>query len=127
MGELGTTRDYSGTIDMSSGEISTQLAQIEVGVRTHIVSDQRIATGVSIKDILNVQIINNFSPVIESDPNVINGTLSGPQAAGRCVRHTDVFARAQQYIDERYKGTGLILTLDEMIDPIHSATKRKQL
>ena len=56
---------------------------------------------------------------------MINGALSGPQAAGRCVRHSDVSARAQQYIDEQYKDKGFILTLDEMIDPKHSATKTK--
>ena len=39
---------------------------------THIVSDKVIATGVSIKDVLNVQIINNYSEKIEEDPNSIN-------------------------------------------------------
>ncbi|HHF7340748.1 TPA: DEAD/DEAH box helicase family protein [Legionella anisa] len=126
---LKATENYSGAIDMRTAQttIDEQLAQIEVGLRTHIVADQVIATGVSIRDILNVQIINTNSPVIESDINVINGILSGPQAAGRCVRNKDVEARAQQYIDERYQGKGLILTLDAIIDPRNSAERTREV
>ena len=67
MEELGATANYSGAIETSTPieQINSQLAQMEVGIRTHIVSDQVIATGVSIKDVLNVQIINNYWPVIE--------------------------------------------------------------
>lgn len=127
LGTLKATENYASAIDMSTTQttVDEQLAQIEVGLRTHIVADQRIATGVSIRDILNVQIINNNSPVIESDINVINGILSGPQAAGRCVRNKDVEARAQQYIDSRYQNKGLILTVDEIIDPKESAAKTR--
>ncbi|KTD73896.1 DEAD/DEAH box helicase family protein [Legionella tucsonensis] len=126
---LKATENYSSAIDMSTPQstIDEQLAQIEVGLRTHIVADQVIATGVSIRDILNVQIINTNSPVIESDINVINGILSGPQAAGRCVRNKDVEARAQQYIDKRYEGKGLILTVDAIIDPKDSAAKTREV
>lgn len=124
---LKATENYAGAIDMSTNQsiVGDELAQIEVGLRTHIVADQVIATGVSIRDILNVQIVNTKSPVIESDINVINGILSGPQAAGRCVRNKDVSARAQQYIDKRYEGRGLILTVEEIIDPKDSAAKTR--
>lgn len=127
LGRLGGTENYASAIDMGTKQsiIDEQLAQIEVGLRTHIVADEVIATGVSIKDILNVQIVNSYSPVVESNINVINGILSGPQAAGRCVRHKDVEARAQQYIDKRYQGKGLILTVDEVIDAKESATKTR--
>ncbi|WP_412757156.1 DEAD/DEAH box helicase family protein [Legionella bozemanae] len=126
---LQATENYSGAIDMSTPQstIDEQLAQIEIGLRTHIVADQVIATGVSIRDILNVQIINTNSPVIESDINVINGILSGPQAAGRCVRNKDTEARVQQYIDQRYEGKGLILTVDAVIDPKNSAAKTREV
>ncbi|KTD40880.1 DEAD/DEAH box helicase family protein [Legionella parisiensis] len=126
---LKATENYSGAIDMSTPQstIDEQLAQIEVGLRTHIVADQVIATGVSIRDILNVQIINTNSPVIESDINVINGILSGPQAAGRCVRNKDTEARVQQYIDQRYEGKGLILTVDAIIDPKNSAERTREV
>ncbi|MCE0722695.1 MULTISPECIES: DEAD/DEAH box helicase family protein [Legionella] len=126
---LQATENYSGAIDMSTPQstIDEQLAQIEVGLRTHIVADQVIATGVSIRDILNVQIINTNSPVIESDINVINGILSGPQAAGRCVRNKDTEARVQQYIDQRYEGKGLILTVDAIIDPKNSAERTREV
>ncbi|WP_454785427.1 DEAD/DEAH box helicase family protein [Legionella sp. WA2024007413] len=124
---LKATESYASAIDMGTQQstIDDQLAQIEVGLRTQIVADPVIATGVSIKDILNVQIINTYSPVIESDINVINGILSGPQATGRCVRNKDVLARAQQYIDKRYEGKGLILTVEEIIDPKESAAKTR--
>ncbi|WP_454780268.1 DEAD/DEAH box helicase family protein [Legionella sp. WA2022007384] len=124
---LKATENYASAIDMGTKQssIDDQLAQIEVGLRTHIVADQVIATGVSIRDILNVQIINTNSPVIESDINVINGILSGPQATGRCVRNKDVSARAQQYIDQRYEGKGLILTVEEIIHPKDSAAKTR--
>lgn len=124
---LKATENYAGAVDMSTEQsiIDAQLAQIEVGLRTHIVADQVIATGVSIRDILNVQIINTYSPVIEPDINAINGILSGPQAAGRCVRNKDVSARAQQYIDQRYEGKDLILTVHDIIDPKQSAVKAK--
>lgn len=126
---LSTTNSYATVIDMSSEQriVDELLAQTEVGLAPHVISDQRIATGVSIKDVLNVQIINSYSPVVESDPNVINGTLSGPQAAGRCVRHDDVSARVQQFIDKRYENKGLILTVDAIIDPEQSAKKTKEV
>ncbi|MCW8444621.1 DEAD/DEAH box helicase family protein [Fluoribacter gormanii] len=126
---LKATESYATAIDMGTdpSTIGDQLAQIEVGLRTHIVADQVIATGVSIRDILNVQIINTNSPVIESDINVINGILSGPQATGRCVRNKDVEARAQQYIDQRYEGKGLILTVEEIIHPKDSAAKTREV
>ncbi|KTC73440.1 Type III restriction enzyme, res subunit [Legionella bozemanae] len=126
---LQATENYSGAIDMSTTQTTKdeQLAQIEVGLRTHIVADQVIATGVSIRDILNVQIINTNSPVIESDINVINGILSGPQATGRCVRNKDTEARVQQYIDQRYEGKGLILTVHDVIDVKNSAVKAREV
>ncbi|MCE0722694.1 DEAD/DEAH box helicase family protein [Legionella resiliens] len=126
---LQATENYSGAIDMSTNQTTKdeQIAQIEVGLRTHIVADQVIATGVSIRDILNVQIINTNSPVIESDINVINGILSGPQATGRCVRNKDTEARVQQYIDQRYEGKGLILTVHDVIDVKNSAVKAREV
>ncbi|KTD63339.1 DEAD/DEAH box helicase family protein [Legionella shakespearei] len=129
MAALGATKSYATVIDMNSEQriVDELLAQTEVGLAPHVISDQRIATGVSIKDVLNVQIINNYSPVVESDPNVINGTLSGPQAAGRCVRNDDVSARVQQFIDKRYENKGLILTVDAIIDPEQSAKKTKEV
>jgi superfamily II DNA or RNA helicase len=118
---------YASTMDVkvNSKVKAEQLAQMGVGLRTHIVADQVIATGVSIKDVLNVQIINNYSPVIESNINAINEVLSLSQAAGRCVRETDVFARAQQLIDSRYENKGLILTIPDIIDPKKSAEKTR--
>ncbi|HHT0595002.1 TPA: DEAD/DEAH box helicase family protein [Legionella anisa] len=126
---LKATENYSDAIDMSTKQstIDEQIAQIEVGLRTHIIADQVIATGVSIRDILNVQIINTNSPVIESDINVINGILSGPQATGRCVRNKDTEARVEQYIDQRYEGKGLILTVHDVIDAKNSATKAREV
>ncbi|WP_392537884.1 DEAD/DEAH box helicase family protein [Legionella sp. 227] len=126
---LKATENYASAIDMKTKQdvIDAQLAQIEAGLRTHIVADEVIATGVSIRDILNVQVINSNSPVIESNINAINGILSGPQATGRCVRNKDVEARAQQYIDNRYEDKGLILTVDDIIDPKNSAEKTREV
>ncbi|CAM3102606.1 Type III restriction enzyme, res subunit [Legionella steigerwaltii] len=126
---LKATEGYASAIDMKTKQdvIDAQLAQIEVGLRTHIIADEVIATGVSIRDILNVQVINSNSPVIESNINAINGILSGPQATGRCVRNKDVEARAQQYIDKRYQDKGLILTVHDIIDPKDSAAKTREV
>lgn len=126
---LKATEGYASAIDMKTKQsiIDEQLAQIEVGLRTHIVADEVIATGVSIRDILNVQVINSHSPVVESNINAINGILSGPQATGRCVRNKDVSARAQQYIDKRYQDKGLVLTVDDIIDPKDSAAKTREV
>lgn len=120
---------YASAIDLNTDqdEINKLLAQIEAGLVTHIVADEVIATGVSIRDILNVQVINSNSPVIEANINAINGILSGPQATGRCVRNKDVSARAQQYIDKRYQDKGLILTVDDIIDPKNSAAKTREV
>lgn len=121
--------EYASAVDVTTPdeELAKQLAQIELGLKTHLVSDMVLATGVNKKDILNVQILNQYSPVVEQDQNVINGTLSGPQAAGRCVRHDDVAARVQQYIDKRYEHTGLILHVSAMIDPRESAKATKDV
>jgi hypothetical protein len=127
--DLQVSGNYTATIDSSTSEQSKKeiIAMLDAGIVGHVVSDQTVATGVSLKDVLNVQIVNTYSPVVESDRNVINGTLSGPQAAGRCVRHTDSEARVQQYVDNRYKGTKMVLTVDEMIDPKNSAQKTKDV
>ncbi|KTD77168.1 DEAD/DEAH box helicase family protein [Legionella waltersii] len=124
---LEVDSNYTRTIDASTTDTTKKgiVAMLDVGIVSQVVSDQTVATGVSIKDVFNVQIVNNYSEAVESDINVINGTLSGPQAMGRCVRHGDGLARVQQIIDVRYKGTGLILTVDDAIDRQNSGVKTK--
>jgi superfamily II DNA or RNA helicase len=122
---LKARENYAGAMDMKTADQtkSEQLAQMGVGLRTHIVADQVIATGISIKDVLNVQIINNYSPVIESDISAINNVLSLSQAAGRGVRESDGLSRVQQLIDTRMQK--YILTVDAVIDPKESAAKTR--
>lgn len=128
---LATDANYSRLIDHDTPENVRKkvVAMLETGIVTHVVSDKTVATGVSIKDVLNVQIVNHYSVVVDPDINAINGTLSGPQATGRNVRHKDVLGRGQQYADRRYKEDEdkLILTIDDVIDIKNAGQKAKEV
>jgi superfamily II DNA or RNA helicase len=126
---LRLNNHYARVIDEHSSqqEKALALAEIEVGIRTHIVSDHTFATGVSIKEILNVQMLHPYSHQVETSPYAINGTMASSQATGRCVRDSDSKGRVQQFIDRQYEGKGLITTVEDIIHPESEPRVKKVL
>lgn len=102
--DFGASDCYSCHVDTSTPDDVKKgvVAMLEAGLATHAVSDQTLATGVSIKDVLSTEIVNGFSFVVDPNPNSLNGTTALPQAAGRPVRHTDGEGVVIQCIDDQY-------------------------
>lgn len=114
---LGLTDEYAFLVDKETTPANKKLglAQMELGIVSHLISDDTLATGISMKDIMNVQMITTYSPQIEENPDVINGVLSSIQAVGRPVRADDGRARVQQYIDDRCEDR-LTVRLRDILD-----------
>lgn len=116
---INAQASYAVQVDASSdaATIARTKAQLRLGLCTHVISDHTLGTGLSIDDVMNVQLLHAYNKAgIDSSPDSMDSVIQVMQMLGRCVRKDDGRARCQQSIDKRYDTTaGIILRVDDAI------------